>query len=63
MIRYKARVQLSAHRMLIPQIDGKMALQLFFTLKLEDFNTMKAKTSDILKIQLKIEQKKKDHDE
>ena len=50
MIRYKARVELSAHKVLIPQLDGKMMMDLYFTLKLEEINVLKAKSSDILKI-------------
>ena len=55
MIRYKTKVQIQANKVLIPQRDGKLMLDLFFTLKLGDMNVLKAKTQDILKIQQKID--------
>lgn len=50
MVRYKTKVEIIAHKVLVPQRDGKLTLDIFFTVDLDDLTTLKAKTSDILKI-------------
>ena len=60
MIRYKTRMEIQVQKVIIPLKDNKLNIEMFFTITIEDMNVMKAKANDVMKLQMKIEEKKKE---
>ena len=60
MVRYNAKADIQAHKVVIPTKENKLNIELFFTIQIVDINQLKAKKAAISKIQNKVEEKKRE---